>query len=145
GRGSAPRDRGSGSRRTLPGASLSAGARAINPLTEECACDVVPLERHRFQLRRRLLQRAGDHLVAAQRRHLAEVACLDEVRRLQAEPRREDPVAGGGRAAALDVPEDGDARLEPGPARDLVAEALAYAALREQLVPELVDLALVLG
>ena len=72
-------------------------------------------------------------------------SALDEVRRLEAEARREDAVARGGGAAALDVPEHGHARLVPGPALDLLAEPLADAALREQPVPELVDLALVLG
>src|SRR4029079_10734886 len=84
-------------------------------------------------------------VVPAQRCHLPEVALLDQVCRLQPEARREDPVAGGGGAAALDVTEHGDARLVAGAALDLDAEPLADAALREQLVTELVDLALVLG
>src|SRR5207237_6319105 len=51
----------------------------------------------------------------------------------------------GAGAAALHGAEHGDTRLEAGAVLDLVAEALADAALREQLVAELVDLALVLG
>ena len=39
---------------------------------------------------------------------------LDEIGGLEAEARGQDPVVGGRRAAALDVPEHGDARLEPG-------------------------------
>ena len=52
---------------------------------------------------------------------------------------------GVGDAAALDVAEDGHARLEAGRLLDLLAEPVADAALREQLVAELVDLALFLG
>src|SRR4029077_16955432 len=76
---------------------------------------------------------------------LAEAALGDEVGRLQAEAGREDAVARRGAAAALDVPQHRDARLEARSALDLPAEALADPALREQPVPELVDLALVLG
>ena len=122
---------------------LSRGVARVS--AEERARDVVPLVGHGLQLRRRLAQRDGDDVVAAQRRHLAELACLDEVGRLEPEARREDAVVRGRRAAALHVPEHGHARLEAGAALDLVAELLADAALGEQLVAELVDLALVLG
>ena len=64
---------------------------------------------------------------------------LDEVRGLEAEARREDAVAGGRAPAALDVPEDGDAGLEPGALLDVTAERLPDPA--EHDVPELVALA----
>src|SRR5205823_8889768 len=89
--------------------------------------------------------RDRDHVLAAQRGHLPERACVDQVCRLEAEAGGEDPVVGGGGAAALDVTEDGDACLEPGPVLDLLTQPFADATLREQLVAELVDLSLVLG
>src|SRR5439155_23231189 len=81
--------------------------------------------------------------VAAQRRHLPEVTALREGGRLEAEARCEDAVARGRRAAALDVAEHRDARLEAGALRHLDRERLADAALRQDHVPELVDLAVV--
>src|SRR5215212_4910443 len=112
--------------------------------TEKGARNFVPVVGNGLQLARRLGERDVDDLVAVERGHAAELAVLDEVGGLQAEARREDAVAGRGGAAALDVPEDGDARLEPCPLLELAPDCLADAAVREQLVPELVDLALVL-
>src|SRR4051812_34838820 len=129
----------------MPSPTEPEGRSRAGGSAEERPRELVPLERHGLQLVGRFAQRAGDHVVAAQRGHLSEVAGLDEVGRLQAEARGEDAVARGRGAAALNVAEDGDTRLEAGPALDLVAEALADAALREELVPELVDLSLVLG
>ena len=74
--------------------------------------------------------------VAVQRGHPAEAALVDELGRLQPVARREHAVARGRRAAALDVAEHGDARLEPGPRLDLLRERVADAA--EHDVAELV-------
>ena len=64
---------------------------------------------------------------------------VDEIGRLQPEPRREDAVARRRRPAALDVPEHRDARLEPRSLLDLPRERVADAA--EHDVAELVGLA----
>src|SRR5205823_2751888 len=58
---------------------------------------------------------------------------------------REDPVARRRRATALDVAEDGDARLVAGPLLDELREPVADAAGREPDVAELVDLVLGTG
>src|SRR5207247_5904479 len=64
---------------------------------------------------------------------------------LEPQPRREQAVARRRRSATLDAAEHGHARLEAGALLDLAADRLADAPLREELVAELVDLALVLG
>ena len=57
-----------------------------------------------------------------QAHHVAELPRGDEVHRLDAESRREDAVEGRRRAAALQVPEHGDARLEVRAEGDLVGD-----------------------
>ena len=85
--------------------------------------DLVPLGRHGLQLCRSLLEGDVDDRVAVERRHLPELAFLDEVGGLEPVARREHAVARRRDAAALDVPEDGDPGLEAGALLDLPREA----------------------
>src|SRR5205823_1214328 len=110
---------------------------------EKGARHVVPVLRHRLQLGGRLLERDVDDRVSVERRHPPEAPFVDEVGRLQPVTGREDAVARRRRAAALDVAEDGDARLVTGALLDLSRQPVADAALGQSDVPELVDLALV--
>src|SRR5215207_1786004 len=73
-------------------------------------------------LGQRLRERDADDLRAAQRDHLAVVALVRRVDRLDAEARAEHPVVGARRAAALHVPEDRHARLEARALLDLALE-----------------------
>src|SRR3954468_810229 len=90
-------------------------------LAEEGPGYFVPVRGHGLQLRGRLVERDVDDLVAAQRRHAAELPLLDEVGGLEAEAGREHTVPRRRRAAALDVAEDGDAGLVARPLLDLGA------------------------
>src|SRR5215213_8420552 len=101
--------------------------RSTRSSAEERSRDVVPLGRHRLQLRRRLRERHVDDLVAVERRHAPEAALVDEVGGFEPVARREHAVARGGGAAALDVAKNGDARLEPRSLLDLVCEGVADA------------------
>ena len=83
---------------------------------------------HRLQLGGRLGQRDVDDVVAVQRRHPAEAAFADQVRRLEPVTGCQDTVARGRASAALDVPEDRDARLVAGALLDLGAELVAHSA-----------------
>ena len=89
----------------------------------------------------RLGQRHPDDVGAAQRHHLAPVALVDRVDRLQAEPGGEHPVERGRRATALDVAEHDRAGLLAGLRLELLGQPLADAA--EADVAERVELLVV--
>src|SRR5262249_53230186 len=71
----------------------------------------VGLWRDELQFAGRLGQRHADDLGAAQRDHRAPRLVVDRADGMHAKARRQHPVIGGGRAAALDVPEYRAARL----------------------------------
>src|SRR5579862_9726115 len=127
-----------------PATSAKAGHACEKALAKERLRDGVPLGRHRLQLSSRLLERHRDDVVTAQRGHLPELPGLRELGRFQPVARREHAVARRRRAAALNVAQDRDPRLEAGPLLDLAAEQLADAALGQRRVTELVPLARVL-
>src|SRR5262245_26621990 len=112
------------------------GAIVAAASAEERARDLVPVRGDGLQLAGRLLERDVDDLVPVQRRHPSEPTLVDELGRLHAEARREHAVARGRSAAALDVAEHGDPRLEPRALLDLAGERVADTA--EDDVPELV-------
>src|SRR5918996_2806617 len=116
---------------------------STSPLAEERLRDLVPPGRDRLQLRRRLLERDVDDLVAVERGHAPERALVREVGGLQPIAGREDPVARRRRTAALDMAEHGHSRLEAGPLLDLPPERVADAA--ELRVAELVGLTRLAG
>ncbi len=116
---------------------------ALPESPEECAGDVVPLGGHGLELSGRFLERYVDDAVAVERGHAAEAPLVGEVGGLQSEARREDAVTGSRRPAALNVPEDGDPRLEPCALFDVMGERPADAP--EDDVPELVALASFVG
>src|SRR5262249_57733994 len=86
-------------------------------------------------------ERHRDDVVAVQRGHLAPLARLDQVGRLEAEAQAEDAVARSRRPAALDVAEHGRARLRAGARLDLPRDGLADRAVLDARVAEVVDLA----
>ena len=75
------------------------------------------------------LQRHEFGAFAARGDHDAEGSLVDGVRARGPEPRGEEAVHGGGRAAALDVAEDGDAGFEVGEFLKLMREAQGVAAV----------------
>src|SRR6266481_5421812 len=135
---------------TVPAAASSAAPATVffkNPrrvsiaagiLSEEDLRDGVQRGVDRLELGGRFLQRDADDLVPAQGGHLAELPARDHVRRVHAEAGGQDAVEGARSASALDVSQDGDARLVPGALLDHVGDLLADAA--QAHVPELVEL-----
>ena len=87
--------------------------RQPGPLAKERLRDGEFLGRDGAQLGHRLGERHELDPGAVQRRHRPPAPLVGSVDRRDAEPCRQHPVIGGGRATALDVAEHGGARLEP--------------------------------
>ena len=89
-----------------------------------------------FAIRRdkaQTIHRVGDrhmaHLVILVADHRAELSFVDQLHRLDAEARAEDPVERGRRAAALEMPKDRAARFLSGARGDLARDYAADAAV----------------
>src|ERR1017187_4776869 len=87
---------------------------AVIRFLEQIVRELQPLLRHRLQLGRRGLEAHRDDGIAPQGGHLAESSFMNEVRGLDARARGEDAVEQRRAAAALDVADDGRARLDLG-------------------------------
>src|SRR5688500_15075105 len=101
---------------------------ARDPLAEEDLGDLVNLFVEALDAADGVVERDGDDLVGAQRRHLTPLPLQNHLDGLDAEARGQHAVEGRGRAAALDVAEVGVARLYPGPVLYLLREVEADAA-----------------
>src|SRR3989337_2635113 len=88
------------------------------PLPEELLRDGVEPHVDRFFLRGGLRERDGDDLVSLESGHLPEVAAVHHLCGEDPVPGRQHPVVRSGRAAALDVAEDDEPRLELRPLLD---------------------------
>src|SRR4029453_15184904 len=82
--------------------------------TEEDLGLLVARERHGLELTGAVDQRHSHDVRATQLHHLAEVALVHRVDRVDAEPGGEHPIERGGRTAALDVAEHDRAGLLAG-------------------------------
>src|SRR3954447_7456577 len=102
--------------------SAASARRRIRPLAEEDLGLAIERLGNRLQLRGRLREVDQLDVGAAEGGHLAPLPVVGRVDGVQAEARREHPVEGGGRAAALDVPEARGARLGAGALLDLAPE-----------------------
>src|SRR3569832_155242 len=91
-------------------------------LVEQVVRELEPVLRHDLELGGRGLEADGDDVLAALGDHVAELALVHEVGRLDAHAGAQDAVEHRRRAAALHVADDGRARLDLGLGLDDLAQ-----------------------